>query len=89
MSAYLPTSSEPITLSAKSCQAATADCLDEAGHQATVADVERLRSGADPALDIRAIPDRDDAAIGHRERLRGGVQIVDGENGPGNDQVSG
>ena len=47
--------------------------LNEAGHHTAVADVYALRSGADPALDVRPTADRDDAAIGHRERLGGGL----------------
>jgi hypothetical protein len=48
-----------------------------------------LRCGADPAVDVGSVPDRDDAAGGHGERFGGGLQIVNGENGSLNDQVSG
>ena len=63
--------------------------LDEAGHHAAVAEFDDLGSGADPALDLGPIADRDDAAVGHRQRLGGGLEVIDGEDGPGNDQVSG
>jgi hypothetical protein len=58
------------------------------GDAAAVPESEHLRIRADPGIDVGPLPDRDDVAVGHRERLRGGLCIVDRANCSLNDQVS-
>ena len=62
-------------------------CLNESRHDAAVADVDGLGVGADERGDIGAGADGDDPPVGDGERLGGGPGLVDGQYGPGDDEV--
>jgi hypothetical protein len=62
--------------------------LDEARHDAAVAEFDGLGAGSDPPGDVGAVTDRDDPPVGHRERFGGGTVIVHGQHRPEEDQLS-
>ena len=63
--------------------------LNEARHDAAAIDVERLGAGTDVLCDVGTSADGDDPAVGDGERLGRGPRLVDGQYGPGDDQVCG
>ena len=44
-------------------------------------DVDHLGVRADPLVDVAPVPHRDDAPVGHGDRLGGGAGVVDGQHG--------
>src|SRR6185369_10127832 len=59
----------------------------EPGHHAAV-DVDPLRRGTNPVLDLGPLPYRDDAPVADCDRFGRGLQLVDRQHGSENDQVS-
>lgn len=64
-------------------------CFNESRHHAAITGIDDLGAGPDPALDVGALTDRDDPAIGHGQRLGGRLEFVNSEDSSLNDQVSG
>ena len=62
-------------------------CLNESRHHAAVADIDGLGVRADESGHLGPVTDRDDPAVGHRQRLGGGPGVVDGQDGSGDDDV--
>ena len=61
--------------------------LNESRHDAAVAQVDGLGGGADERADLGSVAHGDDAAVGDGERLGGGPGVVDGQHGPGDDDI--
>jgi hypothetical protein len=62
--------------------------LDEARHEAAVAEFDGLGAGSDPPGDVGSVADRDDPSVGHRERFGGGTVIAHSQHRPEDDQLS-
>lgn len=61
-------------------------CLNETRHDAAV-DGTHLGAGPDPFFNVGTATDCNDPAAGDRERLRGGLRGVDGEDSSEKNQI--